>query len=384
MKIVFFSTLAFSDSDFPLIRELQSRGLDVSCYYVLRPWKKKGGIIDVKSLKKLPGIYKASDYKDMNIYKDYLNLDKIYFINCVANWENDPRNILLRWYSFRHISNQKPDVFHITWQLSSNEYRYYNLNTNFVMTVHDPISHSGHNPADEKNRLLAFEKCQNFILLDNVLQDEFSHKYSITKDKITISRMGYFDYLNFIPCTDANMPKEKFILYFGQISKYKGIEFLVKAMEEVHKNAPNVKLVIAGKGNLYFKYKECDYIELRNYYITETELVSLLKRCLFVVCPYTDATQSGVVQTAFSLNVPTIVTNVGALPKAVTDGVTGLVVPPCNVDALATKMLYLIDNPGVLNEMKSNINDKWKTNMDWHSIGETYLNFYNKLLVKND
>ena len=99
------------------------------------------------------------------------------------------------------------------------------------------------------------------------------------------------------------------------------------------------------------------------------------------MCPYTDATQSGVVQTAFSLNVPTIVTDVGALPKAVTDGVTGLVVPPCDVMALATKMLYLIDNPEVLNEMRSNINDKWKTNMDWHSIGETYQNFYNKLLL---
>lgn len=381
MKVVFFSTLAFSDSDFPLIRELQRRGLEVYCYYVLHPWKKKGGIIDIRNLKKLPGIYKASDYEDMDIYHNYINLDNVYFINCVANWEKDPRNILLRWYSFWHINRMKPDVFHITWQLGKNEYRYYNLKTNFVMTVHDPISHSGHNPCDEENRLLAFKKCHNFILLDDVLQDEFSQKYSISKDRITISRMGYFDYLNFIPYTDVNIPKDKYVLYFGQISKYKGIEYLVKAMEVVHKKNSSVKLIIAGKGNIYFNYKDCDYIDLRNYYITETELVSLLKNCLFVVCPYTDATQSGVVQTAFSLNVPTIVTDVGALPKAVTDGVTGLVVPPCDVMALATKMLYLIDNPEVLNEMKSNINDKWKTNMDWHSIGETYQNFYNKLLL---
>ena len=82
MKVVFFSTLAFSDSDFPLIRELQRRGLEVYCYYVLHPWKKKGGIIDIRNLKKLPGIYKASDYEDMDIYHNYIIL--IMFISSIV------------------------------------------------------------------------------------------------------------------------------------------------------------------------------------------------------------------------------------------------------------------------------------------------------------
>lgn len=65
------------------------------------------------------------------------------------------------------------------------------------------------------------------------------------------------------------------------------------------------------------------------------QLAGLLNDALFAVCPYKDATQSGVIQTAFSMDCPVIGTDVGALPEAIDNGVTGLIVPPCNSEALA-------------------------------------------------
>jgi len=56
------------------------------------------------------------------------------------------------------------------------------------------------------------------------------------------------------------------------------------------------------------------------------------------VLPYLSATQSAIVQTAFSFERPVIVTSVGGLPDVVADGVTGYVVPPQSPDTLAAAM----------------------------------------------
>jgi len=54
------------------------------------------------------------------------------------------------------------------------------------------------------------------------------------------------------------------------------------------------------------------------------------------VVPYVTATQSGVIQIAYSFDVPVIATRVGGLPEVVDDGATGFLVPPRSSDALVT------------------------------------------------
>lgn len=105
-------------------------------------------------------------------------------------------------------------------------------------------------------------------------------------------------------------------------------------------------------------------------------LAGLLKNALFTVCPYKDATQSGVVQTAFSMNCPVIVTDVGGLPEAVDEHITGLVVPSCNSVALANAMDTLLSDRKLLDSMRLNINSIWSKQMGWKTILEEYLKCY--------
>lgn len=71
------------------------------------------------------------------------------------------------------------------------------------------------------------------------------------------------------------------------------------------------------------------------------EFVGLLQNCALSVCPYTDATQSGVIMTSYSLCKPVVATNVGGLGEMVEEGKTGTLVPPKNVAALSDAiMLY--------------------------------------------
>lgn len=71
-------------------------------------------------------------------------------------------------------------------------------------------------------------------------------------------------------------------------------------------------LTIAGGGRMYFDYSpyEClKYIKLINRYIPTEELAGLLQQCDFTVCPYTDATQSGVIMTSLTMSKPVVATS---------------------------------------------------------------------------
>ena len=147
-------------------------------------------------------------------------------------------------------------------------------------------------------------------------------------------------------------------------------------MTQVHKQIPDLRLVVAGKGDFYFDYtpfQELDYIILKHEFISIPALSGLLKDCLFAVVPYIDATQSGVAQTAFSVDVPLIVTNVGDLPQSVTDGITGIVIPPKDPESLAGAIVKLASDPILLESFKNNINTLWKPSMQWDEIGDDFV-----------
>jgi glycosyltransferase involved in cell wall biosynthesis len=72
-----------------------------------------------------------------------------------------------------------------------------------------------------------------------------------------------------------------------------------------------------------------------NEYVPNELLAAFLQRADVVVLPYKEATQSGVLQLAFGAGTPVITTTVGGLPEVVTEGETGLLIPPHNPLALA-------------------------------------------------
>ena len=176
-----------------------------------------------------------------------------------------------------------------------------------------------------------------------------------------------------------------YILFFGRVSKYKGIEYLVEAFDKINKKNINIKLVIAGEGDLWFekhKISNNKNIIIINRYIDTPELVRLISNCLFVVAPYTDATNSGVVMNSFAFNKPVIASDVGGLREVIKDGITGLLVESKNVDSLKEKIEYLIDNPALLEKMGNNIAGMRKdSEISWNNITEKCIEIYNNVIM---
>ncbi len=142
------------------------------------------------------------------------------------------------------------------------------------------------------------------------------------------------------------------ILFFGYIRKYKGLDLLLRALVEARRRLP-VRLLVAGE----FYEGETEYrrlvselglesaVRFHDQYIPEDEVRFVFSACDAVVLPYHSATQSGIVQIAYQLDCPVICTDVGGLKEVVLDGETGFIVPPEDPAALAQAIVrYYADN----------------------------------------
>lgn len=389
MVLIYFGTTGCADSDFPLIRALQSQGIDVYSYFYVDKYNASSGLFNIR-LKHCNSIIPAYKYEGLKVYENYLDLNKTFIINRYY-WGR--RNFQYWIYKplwervFRHMRKRQPKILHFTWPLYGEQKILYHLNAKIVQTVHDPFPHSGQYTSEgEADRIEAFQHADSLVFLSTPQLGPFCMHYNVDKSKVLLNRMGEFDHLKLLSHSSYNDVNNPYILYIGQIQEHKGIDILLKSMLKLHQSHPEVKLIIAGKGNFPFDispYTGLDYIEFRNYYVKVEEMVELLSCCKFAVCPYKDATQSGVVQTAFSLNTPLIVTNVGDLPLSVLDGVTGKVVPPCDVDALADAMREMIEHQDLLIGYKENIERIWKKEQNWTPIAKKYIDNYHKLLSNN-
>lgn len=381
MRVVYFSQPFFADCDFPLIKEMQERGSDIRYYMPIGYNFKSSSILEFEKPVRKWGIHKGTKITGMDKYKDCLNLDNLYLI-CGRIYKWWPLTWLLWICVYIHILLYKADIIHITWQLRGWEkiLLYLPFISKKIMTVHDPLQHSNviGSEQNEKDRIKCFKWATRFILLNSQQVDEFSRKYNIPKSKIAVSKLGVYDSIKYLNIRKTEL-KEPFILFFGLITPHKGIEYLLDAMLLVHKECEDVNLLVAGSGHIYFdmtKYADKEYIKFENRYIGISELAEMINHSLFVVCPYKDATQSGVVQTAFAMEVPVVATNVGALPDMVKDNVYGKIVPPCDSETLASVMIELIKDKEKLNSLKNNIKTQWISSMSWGPIVEDYIRVY--------
>jgi glycosyltransferase involved in cell wall biosynthesis len=155
--------------------------------------------------------------------------------------------------------------------------------------------------------------------------------------------------------------KTPYMLFFGFIRDYKGLDLLLEALASSTLSGLNVRLLIAGEfyGNEE-KYMDIirnrnldDKVVLRTSFIPNTEVYLYFSACDLVVQPYRHATQSGVTQIAYHFGKPIITTNVGGLAEMIPDGKVGYVVSP-DPESIA-KAIYRFYHEKKAAEFASNV-----------------------------
>lgn len=381
MKIAYLGKIQLSDVDLSYLHEAE-RLFDITYIMEVNPRFLKGPAFNIVHLYHRSGVFKAIEiYPEFKRLDGFINTEKFYVVNtCGRLWQLKSiwTHILLLFF----LIKQKFDVIHLVWPPNIYEFALYFLRHKMVLTVHDPFPHSGLDTWIVRlRRKVAFYLIPYFIILNKKQRKDFLLSYQLSEDRVINSKLSCYTYLQTTEPDYSEVPqKGSYILFAGKISPYKGIDYLLPAMEKVHQQCPNCRLVVAGSGKYHFdisKYKLLNYIDIRNRFIPNNEMVALIQNCAFMVCPYTDATQSGVVMSAFAFNKPVIATNVGGLPEMVKHQQYGLIIKERDTNAIAENIIMLWKHQDTINTFSDNIRKDYSSGeLSWKTITEKILSIY--------
>ena len=203
-------------------------------------------------------------------------------------------------------------------------------------------------------------------------------------------------YDNFGAAIPKNEAKEQldlnknfnYLLFFGFIRDYKGLDLLLKAFADKRFRKLPLKLLVAGE--FYTDpepYEELiktldlnDCVIMSNDFIPDSEVYKYFCAADLVVQPYKHATQSGVTQIAYHFNRPMIITDVGGLAEFVPDGKVGYVVKP-DAESIADAILKFYKEKKEAEFTENVILEKAK--YSWDRMYETIENLSEELELNN-
>lgn len=217
--------------------------------------------------------------------------------------------------------------------------------------------------------------CQNNILRKHVdviivhgskLKEKLISK-GVDKNKIHV--LPHFDYRYLLDSKSYSDDTDDYVLLFGKIKPYKGIDIFLKASRIARKRlGSKFKAIIAGKGDIsyldpLFRDDDKVYLQILNRYIPDSEISMLFRKAKFLVLPYTDASQSGIIPLAYTFSKPVIVSDIGSIPEYVDNGITGLIFEVGNIDQLANCIIEMFQNTETSIEMGKNAYKKMMKEM---------------------
>ena len=385
MKILYYTHTYFFDCDLPLIKAFRELGHEIFTFVDLPSHSLTSTLVDIRKMLPQTDILPILSYEQFEKYSVFFDDEKTYLLNRPGKVFG-LRNVCLRIKFWKMVNKIKPDIIHCTDFVDSSDLFLYLYKRRLVQVVHDPFLHSGEESFRRRiNRNVAFKLVEKYVLLNKNQGFDFVKKNHLSQHSIYYNKLGVYECIHLFDNSKndiiSTLPNRKVILFWGRISPYKGVKYLMKAMEEVHQKESNAILVVAGYGKFDFDisiYEKVDYITIINRYLSMYELNSLLSIAHVSVCPYIDATQSGVIMTSYAMGVPVVSTNVGGLPEMVIDGVTGYVVKPKSSSSLSYALLKALDRERNQAFRNNIANMHYKDGeLSWSSIAKKYIDIYN-------
>jgi glycosyltransferase involved in cell wall biosynthesis len=260
-----------------------------------------------------------------------------------------------------------------------------------VATFHDIEPHPGEDRLlDIGSLLYRLTLFMSRALTDRIfvhgraLKKTLVENYRVPREKVHVIPIGEHEVAPFVKFREEGRePDGLRVLFFGRIHRYKGLDYLIRAEPLITQEVPGARLVIAGAGEDFGRYEAMmanqDAFEVYNYRIPYEEGARLFQQASVVVLPYVEASQSGVIPTAYGFRKPVVVTDAGSLPEVVDDGKTGYIVPSRDPEALAGAIVSLLKDPAACRRMGEQGYMKLKTDMAWSTIVQSILAVYNDL-----
>ncbi len=276
----------------------------------------------------------------------------------VELWEFDKprmrqplRQLRMVWNLVRQIRAFKPDVLHL--QLG---HMWFNLlglpllrDIPLVLTVHDSLIHVGDAASAKTPQWiydLACSRARRRIVHAPQVKESLMNRTGVPSESVHVIPYVIVGDVDISVGQDVQEQRE--VLFFGRIWEYKGLEYLIKAEPLITARAPQTKIVIAGTGEDFGRYRRMmtnpDNFLVFNEYVSDEKRAELFRRASVVVLPYIEASQSFIISIAYRFGKPVVATTVGGLPEMVDHGRTGFLIPPRDIERLADAVVELMQD----------------------------------------
>ncbi|QKD84614.1 glycosyltransferase family 4 protein [Thermoleptolyngbya sichuanensis A183] len=303
----------------------------------------------------------------------------------------NPRNVFAMAEMMRLIREAQPDVLHVQ---ETNDFWYdltlfFNSMPPLVTTIHDVFRHPGDRDnvwGSEHTRRIAFYKSQALIVHANPLKEALVNQFRVPGDRISVLPHGEIGSFFQKWADGVHLPREPYtLLFFGRIWPYKGLKYLVEAMPLVAERFPDVRLIVAGRGENLSQYFSGEpdprQFEILNEFIPLKAVAGLFQRSTVAVLPYVESSQSGVAAVAFAMGTPVIASNIGGLAEMVNQGQDGLLVPPGDSRALADAIIRLLGDRALQERFATAGLARCQADLNWSNIAASTVEIYQRAIA---
>jgi len=225
-----------------------------------------------------------------------------------------------------------------------------------------------------------YSKIDILFPMSKWLADSFYRDFSVPYDKMEVVGVG----ANFseIPPNTNKLHNEPNILFVGVNFTRKGGGLLLRAFEEVRKEIPSARLKIVSAYVPKTPIKNVDFIGLIDKNTTEgaNELLKLYQWASVFVMPSLYEPFGIVFLEAMAHQIPCVGTNICAIPEIISDNKTGFVVEPKNVKMLSSRIMDVLKNPVMAQEMGMRGYEKYSQHYTWSTVCGKMINQLERLL----
>lgn len=304
----------------------------------------------------------------------------------------------------------KPRIFHILWNNRFESFdrtilmAYYKLlRKKVVLTAHNVNADKRDRKDTFMNRMtlrMQYWLSDHVFVHTEKMKAELVEDFAVQSSRVTVIPFGIN---NSVPDTilTSRQAKERLgvclqdrvILFFGRITPYKGIEYLIGAFRQTAANSDNYRLIIAGRvdrGEEYWRKIKSNIEEevksgrilLRDEFIPDEETEVYFKASDVLVLPYKNIYQSGVLFLAHSFGLPVLAADVGSLTDDIIEGQTGFAFrPEDSVDlAKAIEKYFASDLYNNLHSHRQRIRDFAAKRHSWGVVADRTVGIYTSLL----
>ncbi len=230
----------------------------------------------------------------------------------------------------------------------------------------------------------AIRRAKNIIAVSKFTKQDIAEHFTVASKKISVTHEGVDPLI-----VDNQDTKEvlsyygietPYILYVGNVYPHKNIDGLVNAWEKVVTQKKDYKLVLVGKEDYFFekikelvKKKGLDDSIVFTGFVSDKDLPHIYKSATLYVFPsFCEGFGLPALEACYS-SIPVVASDNSSLPEVL--GRVAVYFDPKNIDQIAEKIIYIIDNPDIALELIKRGHDQ-VARFSWEKMARATLDLY--------